>query len=239
MRVVGAYNKNTVVEIPNEGGEYWDGSLVGYRQGSMVNEFFMAEYVGINPDNGNMLFRSKDGGVTEEPTDADYQWLGKSSMPVYQGGFGLDFEHRGWFLTADFTYALDAWRYDNEYFFFTSPNGIKQNNLSNDLRDYWTEDNRDATFPALRGSNFAYAGGSSFYLQDASYLRLRYLTIGYNFNKKDLDFLNLTGLRVYGQAENLYTWTKWRGWDAESNRAVDYGQYPTPRTISFGVEVQF
>lgn len=239
MRVVGAYNKNTVVEIPNEGGEYWDGSLVGYRQGSMVNEFFMAEYLGINPENGNMTFRSKDGGVTEAPTDADYQWLGKSSMPVYQGGFGLDFEHKGWFLTADFTYALDAWRYDNEYFFFTAPTLIKQNNLSNDLRDYWTPDNRDASFPKLSGSNFAYGGDSDFYLQDASYVRLRYLTVGYNFKKQDLNFLKLTGLRVYAQAENLHTWTKWRGWDAESTRAVDYGQYPTPKTISFGVEVQF
>ena len=240
MRLVGAYNKNTVLEIPTEDGTYWNGtSLVGYRQGHMVNEFYMAQFLGINPENGNMTFRSKDGGVTEEPTDGDYQWLGKSSMPIYQGGFGLDFEHKGWFLTADFTYALDAWRYDNEYFFFTAPTLIKQNNLSNDLRDYWTPDNRDARFPALTGSNFAYGGSSDFYLQDASYLRLRYVTVGYNFKKKDLDFMKLTGLRVFAQAENLYTWSKWRGWDAESTRAVDYGQYPTPKTISFGVEVQF
>ena len=239
MRLVGAYNKNTVLEIPTEDGTYWNGGLVGYREGHMVNEFFMAQYLGINPDNGNMTFRSKDGGVTEEPTDADYQWLGKSSMPIYQGGFGLDFEHKGWFLTADFTYALDVWRYDNEYFFYTLPSAIKQNNLSNDLNDYWTPDNRDAKFPALIGSNFSYAGDSDFYLQDASYIRLRYVTLGYNFKKKDLDFMKLTGLRVFAQAENLYTWSKWRGWDAESTRAVDYGQYPTPRTISFGVEVQF
>ena len=240
LRLVGAYNKNEVLEIPTEDGTYWDGSsTVGYRVGHMVNEFYMAEYLGINPDNGNMMFRSKDGGVTEEPTDADYQWLGKSFMPIYQGGFGLDLQHKGWFLTADFTYALDAWRYDNEYYFFTAPTLIKQNNLSNDLRDYWTPDNRDASFPALEGSNFAYGGGSSFYLQDASYLRLRYLTLGYNFKKEDIGFMKLSGLRVYAQAENLYTWSKWRGWDAESTRAVDYGQYPTPKTISFGVEVQF
>jgi len=240
LRFVGPYNKNEVIEIPNENGEFWNGtSLVGYREGSMVNEFYMPEYLGINPDNGNMMFRSKDGGVTENPNDGDNQWLGKSSMPVYQGGFGIDFAHKGWFLTADFTYALDAWRYDNDYYFFTAPTFIKQNNLSNDMRDYWTPDNRDASFPALTGSNFSYASGSSFYLQDASYLRLRYLTLGYNFNQKDIDFMKLSGLRVYAQAENLYTWTKWRGWDAESSRSIDYGQYPTPRTVSVGVEVQF
>lgn len=239
LRLVGAYNKNEVLEIPTEDGTYWDGSLVGYREGHMVNEFYMAEYLGINPDNGNMMFRSRDGGVTEEPNDGDFQWLNKSAMPIYQGGFGLDFTHKGWFLTADFTYALDAWRYDNEYYFFTAPTLIKQNNLTNDLRDYWTPDNRDASFPALTGSNFSYGSGSSFYLQDASYLRLRFVTLGYNFNPKDLGFMKLSGLRVFAQAENLYTWTKWRGWDAESSRSVDYGQYPTPRTVSFGVEVQF
>ena len=239
LRAVGAYNKNTVIEIPSEDGWFWGGGLTAYREGSMVGEFYTAEFLGINPDNGNMVFRSKDGGTTEEPTDADYQWLGKSSMPVYQGGFGLDFEHKGWFLTADFTYALDAWRYDNEYYFYTIPTFINQNNLSNDLRDYWTPDNRDASFPALQGSNFSYASGSSFYLQDASYLRLRYLSLGYNFKPQDLGFMKLSGLRVYAQGENLYTWSKWRGWDAESSRSVDYGQYPTPRTISVGVEVQF
>lgn len=239
LRLVGAYNKNRVVDIPTEDGTFWGGGLTGYREGHMVGEFFMAEFLGINPDNGNMMFRSKDGGVTEEPTDGDYKWLDKSSMPIYQGGFGVDFEHKGWFVTADFTYALDAWRYDNDYYFYTIPSFIKQNNLSNDLRDYWTPQNRDARFPALSGSNFTYAGDSDFYLQDASYVRLRYLTLGYNFKKKDIDFMKLSGLRVYGQAENLYTWTKWRGWDAESSRSIDYGQYPTPRTISFGVEVQF
>ena len=107
------------------------------------------------------------------------------------------------------------------------------------MNDFWTPDNRDAAFPALSGSNFANASGSSFYLQDASYLRLRYLSVGYNFNRKDLSFMKLSGLRVFAQAENVHTWSKWRGWDAESNRSVDYAQYPTPRTVSFGVEVQF
>lgn len=239
LHLNGAYNKNTVLDIPSEEGFFWGGGLTAYREGSMIGELYMPEFMGINPDNGNMTFRTKDGGITEDPTDADNQWLGKSAFPIYQGGFGLDFEHKGWFLTANFTYALDVWRYDNEYYFFTAPTFVGENNLSNDMRDYWTPDNRDATFPALAGSNFANASGSSFYLQDASYLRLRYLSVGYNFKKKDIDFMKLTGLRVYAQAENLHTWSKWRGWDAESNRTVDYGQYPTPKTVSFGVEVQF
>lgn len=235
----GSYNKNTVLEIPSFDGTIWSGGLTGLKEGGMVEQYYMLEFAGINPENGNMLFYSADGGVTENPQDPDRRWLNKSATPVYQGGFGLDFEHKGFFLTANFTYALDAWRYDNEYYFFTAPGFIRENNLTNDLRDYWTPSNPDAKFPKLTGSNFAYASGTSFYLQDASYLRLRYLSVGYNFKKKDLDFLKLSGLRVYVQGENLHTWTKWRGWDAESNRSVDFSQYPTPKTYSFGVEVSF
>lgn len=240
LNVTGAYNKNKVLEIPSETGYYWNPALsYGYREGGMVNEFYMFEFAGINPDTGMMEFYTNDGGVSEQPTDADRRWLNKSSVPVYQGGFGLDFEHKGWFLTANFTYALDVWRFDNEYWFFTNPASINNSNLSNDYADYWTPTNRDARFPKLGGSNYDRSFESDFYIQDASYLRLRYLSVGYNFNKKDLDFMKLSGLRVYVQGENLHTWTKWRGWDAESNRTSDLGQYPTPRTYSFGVEVSF
>src|SRR5690554_7524899 len=89
-----------------------------------------------------------------------FRSLEKSAFPIYQGGFGLDIEHKGWFLQANFTYALDVWRYDNEYYFFTAPTFISNNNLSNDMNDFWTPDNRDAAFPALSGSNFANASGS-------------------------------------------------------------------------------
>lgn len=237
----GAYNKNTVTEIPSFDGTIWEeGSLYGLKVGGMVNQYYMHEYVGINPENGNMQFYTADGKLTEEPKDSDRRWLGKSAIPVYQGGFGLDFEHRGFFLTANFTYALDAWRYDNEYYFFTAPTFIGQNNMSSEVTDYWTPSNRDAKYPKIVGSNFGgYASGTSYALQDASYVRLRYLSLGYNFKKQDLSFLKLSGLRVYVQGENLHTWTKWRGWDAESNRSVDFSQYPTPKTYSFGIEVSF
>ena len=235
----GSYNKNTVLDIPSFDGTIWNGGLTGLKEGGMIGQYYMHEFAGINPQNGNMLFYTADGELTEDPKDSDRRWLGKSSIPVYQGGFGLDFEHKGWFLTANFTYAIDAWRYDNDYYFFTSPTFVKQNNLSMDMHDYWTPENTDASFPKLAGSNFAYASGTSFYLQDASYVRLRYLSLGYNFQKQALDFMKLAALRVYVQGENLHTWSKWRGWDAESNRSVDFSQYPTPKTFSFGVEVSF
>lgn len=240
INVNGSYNKNVVLDLPNEEGYFWQpGSLAGHREGGKVNELYVVEFAGIDPKDGNMMFYDKNGNITYEPNDNDRKWTGKSAIPTYQGGFGLDFEHKGWFLNANFTYALDVWRYDNDYFFLTAPTYIKVANMSSDVSDYWTPTNTDASFPKLTGSNFSYASGTDFYVKEASYLRLRYVSVGYNFKKKDLDFMKLSGLRVYAQGENLHTWSKWKGWDAESNRSVDLSQYPTPKTFSVGVEVQF
>jgi len=234
------YNKNTVLDIPQESGYFWDGtSLVGYREGSLVNEFYMFKYAGVDPNNGEALFYAADGSLTNTPTDADRHWLEKSAFPVFQGGFGLDAEYKGFFLTANFTYAKDVHRYDNSYLWYTNPGFVGPFNMSADYYDFWTPNNRDAEFPSPVASNNSFLSDSDFYIRDASYVRLRYLSVGYNFKQQDLAFLKLSGLRVFAQAENLHTWTKWKGFDAESNRGVDLDQYPTPRSVSFGIEVQF
>ncbi len=236
----GSYNKNTILDVPTDQGWYWDGEgLNGMKEGNPYGEFYLVKYAGINPNNGKLQFYDKNGDLTENPTDDDRVWTNKTQFPVYQGSFGLDVEHKGWFLNANFTYAFDVWRFDNDYYWATNPNFMPVLNMSNDYQDYWRNDNRDATFPAINASNLPLITNSDFYIKDASYVRLRYLTVGYNFNKEALKQIKLSGLRVFAQGENLYTWTKWKGFDAESPRNVDFGQYPTPRIVSFGVEVQF
>lgn len=236
----GSYNKNEVLNLPNDEGFIWNGSsLSGMREGGRLGEFYLYKYAGINPQTGETQYYDKNGAITESPKDEDRVWLEKSSLPVYQGSFGIDVDYKGFFAQANFTFAKDVWRFDNDYFFFTQPSSIGMSNMTNDYLDFWSTSNRDASFPSRTSRNMYHLTDSDFYLRDASYIRLRFVTVGYNFKKKDLDFLKLSGLRIYGQAENLVTWTKWRGWDAESNRGVDLSQYPTPRTVSFGVEVQF
>ncbi len=68
---------------------------------------------------------------------------------------------------------------------------------------------------------------------------MRYLTVGYNFQPQFLENTFLKSAKVFAQGENLFTWTKWRGWDAESNRSADQYQYPTPRIYSIGLELKF
>lgn len=236
----GAYNKNTILELPNEDGFFWNGtSSTAMNEGDMLGQFYMYKFAGVDEDTGDAMFYDRNGDLTNEPLDEDRHLLGKSSMPKYQGSFGFDVTYKGWFATANFTYAQDVYRFDNDYYFFMHPTSRGVQNMSKDALNHWTPNNRQANYPSYTSRHLNKLFESDYYIQDASYVRLRYASLGYNFNEKQLGFMGLKGMRVYAQAENLLTWTKWRGWDAESNRSVDMGQYPTPRTVSFGVEVQF
>jgi len=236
----GSYNKNKILDLPPSNGTVWDGSSpLANKEGKMLNEYYLVKYAGVNPANGNYLFYDKSGNLTETPTDADRRYTGKSPIPKYQGGFGLDASYKGFFVTASFTYVADIYRIDYDLYNLMDPDDSQNFNKSNSLLNYWTPDNRVTNVPALFATNKALDLKSDKILNDASYVRMRYTSLGYNFKPELLAKTPFTNVKAYLQAENLYTWTKWRGFDAESNRAADQGQYPTPKMFSLGVEVQF
>ena len=86
---------------------------------------------------------------------------------------------------------------------------------------------------------------SSRFVEDGSYLRVKSLTLGYNFPVNWISSMGLSTLKLYVTGENLFTWTNYSGYDPEVNtfggttvqRGVDYGTYPQTRNIIFGVNV--
>jgi len=236
----GSYNQNKILELPGATGLVWDGnSLSADREGDILSQYYLIPYAGVNPANGNLLFLDKNNNLTESPTNADRRFTNKSAIPKYQGGFGLDASYKGFFLTSSFTYVADVYRFDYDLANLRDADDINQFNKSTDLLNYWTPDNRITDIPALYATNTSLAANSDRNLHDASYLRMRYTSIGYNFSPEMLAKTPFSGIKAYVQAENLVTWTKWRGFDAESNRGADQSQYPTPKIFSVGLEVQF
>src|SRR5690606_19723429 len=155
------------------------------------------------------------------PTDDDRHWLGKAAYPKLQGGLGIDAEYKGFFLTANFTYATDVYRYDNSYLWYTNPAIVGPFNMSADYYYFWTPDNSDAVFPCQTGAIRCFLGDTVIYVIVVSLVRLSYLSLGYIFKPRDIAFLKLSDLRVYAQAKNLLPWTDWKRFDAESNKGVD------------------
>jgi Golgi nucleoside diphosphatase len=74
-------------------------------------------------------------------------------------------------------------------------------------------------------------------IQDASFVRLRNVQAAYNFRTKEGS--KIRGFKVWGQAQNLYTWTKWQGFDPEESNNIATYEFPNPRTYTIGLDINF
>jgi TonB-linked SusC/RagA family outer membrane protein len=164
---------------------------------------------------------------------------------------------------ADFTYGFSSSfvykRFDISVVFQGSQgnqlyNALRQNleqttkefNGSATLANRWTPTNPSNTVPhALASSTLSYV--DSRYIEDASYLRLKNITLGYTFPVK-MDGLKGSSIKVFGAVQNLFTWTNYTGYDPEVShngrsdtdgllQGVDSGAYPSARTFSIGISL--
>ncbi|MFT5646836.1 MAG: TonB-linked SusC/RagA family outer membrane protein [Aureispira sp.] len=239
LRANGSYNNNSVSGIKSNNGQIFaGGGLFVTQNGGSINEPFVYHYLGVNPVNGNLLFEDALGNPTENPVQADKRAANINNLPRYQGGFGFDLEYKGFFASSLFTYAFDVARFDNDLANLYDTGNIGQFTVSNEMLNAWTPTNTITNIPALNAANLGFDESDRF-LQDASYVRLRNVQVGYNFPKKFIEKTFMTGLSLRLQGENLFTITKWNGFDPESNRTTDVYQYPTPRLFTFGLDVKF
>lgn len=239
LRANGSYNKNYMANIIDNGGVIINGNSITHN-GGQISEFYTLQYAGVNPATGNLWFKAADGSLTESPSiDKDRISTGKSALPQYQGGFGFDADYKGFFLTTTFTFVAKVWRYDYDYAGFMDPTQLGQFTVSPELLNAWTPTNTTTDIPALNASNLGTSDDSDRFLFDASYIRMRHLQLGYRVPNKFLEKTFISGLSFYIQGQNLVTFTKWRGYDAESSRGADQGQYPTPRIYTVGLDLKF
>jgi len=180
-----------------------------------------------------------DGAITTE----DRQFLG-SPIPDFTYGLNLSVSYKGVDLTG-YIYGeqgkeilnMQKWWID----FWPSFQGVKSTRL---LYESWTPTRTDTDVPkASNTSNFSTnTQVNSYYIEDGSFLRLKNLQLGYNIPSSVLNKINVKSLRVYVQAVNLFTLTKYSGLDPElggDDRAFgsDTGGYPTVKEISFGLNL--
>jgi len=244
VSLVGNFNESKVIDVPTDTGEVIsqvDPTIL--KEGSILGEYYVYRYAGVNPANGNLLFLDADGNVTENPNvDTDRVGLNKNIFPDYNGSFGLNMDYKGFFLTTQWNYTIGSDRFDFDLAGFENPDNIGQFRSSTDLLRAWTPDNRITDIPSYDASNRALGGGSDRYLRSADYLRLRFTSFGYTFPEKFLEGTGFSSLRIFANAENLFTFTEWKGFDPETVNVTNVDQsrlYPTPKTLSVGFEFGF
>lgn len=231
----GSYNDQKVFNVPN--GEL-PGSITTTREGYKTDLPLVYHYVGVNASNGNPLYSTASGGVTENPVDAD-RVLGKFNyLPEYQGGFGFDLGIKGFYMKTLFSYVANVDRFDFDKSNLYDATNIGTFNVSSDLLNAWTPTNTSSNIPSLT-ANTGIDSSSDRFIVDASYVRIRNIQLGYTIPSKFFNNWFVNGISVFVQGENLYTWSKWEGFDAESNRGSDQGQYPTPKSFTLGFDIKF
>lgn len=227
------YNKNRIEDL-GQVTEYVLGTSI-VREGLPFGSHYAVEWAGVNPANGQPLYYDLNGNITNQYSDDDSVAKFGSYEPVYSGGFGSRFNYKGFEISTLFTFAAEYFRYNNQTFFQENPN-FAQYNQDRIMLTMW-QNPGDIT----EVQSYKYQREfSSKDIEDASYLRLKNITAAYNLPKSIFDRVKgIKGVRLYAQAENLATWTKFTGFDPEDDNNIATYEYPTPRIVTFGVDVKF
>ena len=233
-----SYNKNELKELYNGADEYIVGTTTSkLTVGHSVSEFYMNRYAGVNPANGDALWYTKDGEVTTELREADKVMTGKSYIAPWQGGFGTTLTWKGWSLNTQFSWMADRWLYNNDRYMEESNGQFSMYNQSKRLLyDRWKKPGDITDIPR----HGVYAQHDTRFLEDASFLRLKNLMLSYTLPQNWLKKTKfISSARLYGQAQNLLTFTKFTGLDPETNSNMYQAAYPMSRQFSFGLDITF
>ncbi|MGV8136636.1 MAG: SusC/RagA family TonB-linked outer membrane protein [Mangrovibacterium sp.] len=180
----------------------------------------------------NILDFNGDGVITSNDDTVPY---GYSEIPENTCNLSLGAGYKGFSIMLQFYGVNNVSRYvplDNFYQY--------QNTLFEHVRDYWSEDNQDASSFLPRWKTEGEFIGS-YYIYDGSYIRLKTAELAYDFSEKQLKKLGLSDLRLFVNGNNLFFWSDLPD-DRESawsGGAAAQGAYPTPKRINFGFELTF
>ncbi|MDI1316557.1 SusC/RagA family TonB-linked outer membrane protein [Flavobacterium sp.] len=238
----GAFNDNEMssLGVLDDGTHFLrQGADFALVVGQTANQYYNVPYLGVNPVNGNLLFLGADGNPTESPNDGDRRGTNRNSLPRYQGGFGFNSSYEGFFLDASFVYSKDFYKFDSDYTSLMDIRNVNPFPVSNDLANAWTPTNTSSSIPSWDATNIDSGDISDRFLRDASFIRLRNLTVGYDVPAKFLKQTFIKGCRFRLQGENILTWTKWKGFDPETFTTSGTGYFPTPKVYTFGVDINF
>lgn len=188
-------------------------------------------------------FRFRDLNNDGQLTDADRRVIGDPT-PDFTFGFKMLFEYKNFDFNALFTgsYGGDMINAAKPYL---SNGGELYNSYAGTFANAWNGENSTNSEPRLtiddQNGNFRY---SDYYIEDGSFVRLQNIQLGYNFTETLTTKLGLSRARIYISAENVFTLTSFSGLETDVGgsatlRGVEWGNYPIPRTISFGLNLGF
>jgi TonB-linked SusC/RagA family outer membrane protein len=229
------------------------GNIRVIKEGYPVNSWYLYQADGIfqsqeEVDNhafqhaatspGDIKFRDINNDGTIDIDDMDIRGR---SLPEFTYGFNLNLDFKGFDLSAFFqgVHDIDIYPTHNVTWPLFNGAGITKDYLAN----YWTPERPDAKYPRLflpKRGTLINSVNSTFWLKDASYLRLKNVQVGYTINADLLNRLNIKKVRAYVNGQNLLTFSKWKLTDPEKDiLKQNIGDYPNVKMVTLGLNLVF
>jgi len=247
-----SFNSNVVKDIPDNASirttllQNLGGNLTMTKNGLPLASFWGYNSEGVDPQTGDLIYTDNDG--VDGITPADKQVIG-NPMPDFTYGFINEFGYKNW----DLNVVIDGVSGNDIY------NTGKQNlqamrlpeNQSADIVRRWRNPGDITDIPrATATDSNGNSDINSRWVEDGSYLRVRDISLSYNFDQDVLDAVNISGLRLYANLKNWFTITDYSGYSPEVNRnindesvaltqGVDYGSFPQAKSFSVGLNIEF
>ncbi len=235
--------KNLISDFQSGRTDLRGGAVTRTEEGRAISEFFGRRITGFDA-NGRWTYEDVDGNGISDDNDRTY--IG-SPHPDFTYGVNISLGYKGFDMSAFFSGSQgnDAYNYQKIFTDFPTFFGSNQ---STRVLDSWTSSNTNATLPALSQSiTNNETSSNSYFVEDASFLRMKNLQVGYTFADDIAGTIGLDMLRLYIQGTNLFTITDYTGLDPEviSNDnlslAIDGPNpvYPVAQIITIGINTKF
>lgn len=232
------YNKNEITELFAGRDEYIIANTgLKLQVGKPYGEFYVVRYAGVDSRDGKPMWYDKDGNLTKVYNEErDAVFVGKQRYAPYSGGFGTSATWKGLMVSVDFAWQAKKYMTNNDNYFTKNANMGTSYNQTTDMLNVWTKPGDVTDIPAY-GEEIQF---DSHLLENASFLRLKNVTIQYTLPKKWMDYTRvLKGARIYAIGRNLLTFTKFSGYDPEPDINLVKFNYPNTRQFVIGAELTF
>jgi hypothetical protein len=237
-----AFNKTKILDLgDNEWIAYSEDSRLRHTVGQSLYTFHLLDYAGVDPTNGEALWRDAAGNLSNDYTKAAYVDT-YSPEPKFIGGFNTSLSWIGFQLGAFFEFKGGNYVMLIEKRYMESDGAQMTNNQANTAVNYWKKPGDTGVNPKPIAGNSTNSNSfaTTRFLQKGDYLRIKDVTLSYTFPKKQMEKIKIGNLKVYASAQNIYTFHDVDWWDPE--RGVDgigYGIYPMTKALIGGLEISF
>ena len=240
-----ARNYNEILDIQGQiiAGENYGNNFA--QEGYPIGAWRLVEWAGIDPVTGNELFINQETGeATPEYNFARDAVVTGNPYPDFFGGMNNILSWKNFDLNVMFTWAYGQEVYRDDAKFMEG--GFDGNwNQTTKVLNAWTPENTDTNVQRLTWQPDNRNYNTTRYLEDASFLRLKDVTFGYNLPENILKRMNVRQVRLYFKGQNLWTLTNFTGWDPEVNRdasgnttqGVTYLSPPQIKTAMIGLSI--